>query len=107
MPRELTVVGLGGSMRAESTSLSALQAALDGAAASGARTTLLDLRELGLPMYSPEHGIPPSAERLSEASHTAAAMICSSPTYQGPIGGALANAFDWMTLQGYRLPAYL
>src|SRR5438270_12357082 len=107
MPRELTVVGLGGSMRAESTSLSALQAALEGAAASGARTTLLNLRELDLPMYSPEHGIPAAAERLTEASGTADAMIWSSPTYQGSISGALKNALDWMILLGDREPAYL
>jgi FMN reductase len=107
MPRELTVVGLGGSMRAGSTSLSALQAALEGAAASGARTTLLDLRELDLPMYSPEHGVPPAAKRLSEISGTADAMIWSSPTYQGSISGALKNALDWMILLGDREPAYL
>jgi FMN reductase len=107
MSRELTVVGLGGSMRAGSTSLSALQAALDGAAASGSRTTLLDLRELDLPMYSPEHGVPPAAERLAEASGTADAMIWSSPTYQGSISGALKNALDWMILLGDREPAYL
>jgi FMN reductase len=94
-------------MRAGSTSLSALQAALEGAAASGARTTLLDLRELDLPMYSPEHGIPPAAERLSVASGTADAMIWSSPTYQGSISGALKNALDWMILLGDRAPAYL
>src|SRR3954468_24277775 len=107
MSRELTVVGLGGSMRAGSTSLAALQAAMEGAAASGARTTLLNLRELDLPMYSPEHGIPPAAVRLSEASGTADAMIWSSPTYQGSIGGALKNALDWMILLGDRAPAYL
>jgi FMN reductase len=87
--------------------LSALQAALEGSAASGARTTLLDLRELDLPMYSPEHGVPPAAERLAEASGTADAMIWSSPTYQGSISGALKNALDWMILLGDREPAYL
>jgi FMN reductase len=87
--------------------LSALQAALDGAAASGAHTTLLDLRELDLPMYSPEHGVPSAAERLAEACGTADAMIWSSPTYHGSISGALKNALDWMILLGDREPAYL
>jgi FMN reductase len=87
--------------------LSALRTALEGAAASGSRTTLLDLRELDLPMYSPEHGVPPAAARLAEASGTADAMIWSSPTYQGSISGALKNALDWMILLGGREPAYL
>lgn len=105
--RELTIVGLGGSLRAGSTSLSALEAALEGAADSGARTTLLNLRELDLPMYSPEHGIPPAAKLLADASGSADAMIWSSPTYQGSISGALKNALDWMILLGDREPAYL
>jgi NAD(P)H-dependent FMN reductase len=47
------IVGLGGSLRKGSTSLSALRRALADAAAAGAETTLLDLRELQLPMYDP------------------------------------------------------
>jgi FMN reductase len=107
MSRKLSVVGLGGSMRSGSTSLSALQIALEGAAAAGSGTTLLDLHELDLPMYSPEHRVPPAAARLAEASATADAMIWSSPTYQGSISGALKNALDWMILLGDRDPAYL
>jgi FMN reductase len=105
--RELTVIGLGGSMRAGSTSLTALRTALEGASAAGARTTTLDLRELDLPMYGPEHGVPSSAAQLVEATATADAMIWSSPTYQGSISGALKNALDWMILLGDREPAYL
>jgi FMN reductase len=53
--RPVLVVGLGGSLRAESTSRTALQVALDGAADSGADTELIWLRDLGLPLYSAEH----------------------------------------------------
>jgi FMN reductase len=105
--RELTVVGLGGSLRGGSTSLTALRKALEGASAAGASTATLDLRELNLPMYSPEHGVPPAVTELVEATATADAMIWSSPTYQGSISGALKNALDWMILLGDREPAYL
>jgi NAD(P)H-dependent FMN reductase len=47
----LSVVGLGGSLRAGSTSRSALRTALEGAESAGAETLLLDLRELDLPLY--------------------------------------------------------
>jgi multimeric flavodoxin WrbA len=46
MARGVRVVGLGGSFRQESTSRTALQTALDGAAAGGADTELIWLRDL-------------------------------------------------------------
>jgi len=52
MATPVRIVGLGGSLRAESTSRSALQAALDGAAATGADVQLIGVRDLGLPLYT-------------------------------------------------------
>jgi NAD(P)H-dependent FMN reductase len=49
----MTIVGLGGSLRRGSTSLSALERALAGAETAGADTALLDLRDLDLPMFDP------------------------------------------------------
>jgi FMN reductase len=103
----VSVVGLGGSMRAGSTSLSALQTALEGATAAGADTRLLDLRALNLPMYSPEHGVPDAAAELADTASAADAMIWGSPTYHGSISGALKNALDWLILLGDRDPPYL
>src|SRR5215470_12512746 len=51
----MTIVGLGGSLRHGSTSRAALERALAGAEAAGADTVMLDLRELDLPMFDPEH----------------------------------------------------
>jgi NAD(P)H-dependent FMN reductase len=51
---EMTIVGLGGSLRQVSRSRAALEVALDGAAVAGAGVELLDLHALELPMYSPE-----------------------------------------------------
>jgi FMN reductase len=101
------VVGLGGSLRAGSNSLTALRVALDGAAAAGANTQLLAVRDLDLPLYTPEHHIPEAAHRLVEAVSGAEAMIWSSPTYQGSIGGALKNALDWLILLADHEPPYL
>ena len=49
----LRVVGIGGTLREGSRSLAALRRALDAAEEAGAEVELLDLRELGLPMYEP------------------------------------------------------
>src|SRR3954447_9043176 len=106
---QLTIVGLGGSLARSSRSLAALRVALDGAAEAGASTTLLNLRELDLPMYNPddEREAPPAASTLIEACHGAEGMRGSSPMYKGPISGALKNALDWLHALGSREPPFL
>jgi FMN reductase len=108
MARTLNIVGLGGSLARVSRSRAALQVALGGAAGAGAETTLLDLRELDLPMYNPdvEH-TPPAAARLIEACYHADGMLWSSPMYQGTISGAFKNALDWLHELGGRDPSFL
>jgi FMN reductase len=102
------IVGLGGSLARVSRSRAALQAALAGAERAGAETELLDIRSLGLPMYSPDDDEPTEAAmRLVEASYAADGMLWSSPLYQGTISGAFKNALDWLHLLGDRDPAYL
>jgi FMN reductase len=103
-----TIVGLGGSLARVSKSRAALQEALEGAAAAGAQTTLLDLRELDLPLYNPDNDEPgAAATELIESCYQADGLIWSSPLYQGTISGTLKNALDWLHLLGERDPPYL
>src|SRR6185312_10297887 len=81
--RPVRVVGLGGSLRAASASLTALKVALEGAAAAGAETQLIWVRDLGLPLYTAEHAIPAGAHEFADAVYRCDAMIWSSPTYHG------------------------
>jgi FMN reductase len=104
----LKIVGLGGSLAQVSRSRAALQVALDGAAAAGAETTLLDLRELDLPMYNPDGEEPTAAAaELIESCYGADGMLWSSPMYQGTISGAFKNALDWLHVLGAREPPFL
>jgi FMN reductase len=105
----LAIVGLGGSLAGTSRSLAALRVALDGAAEAGAATTLLNLRELDLPMHNPDHEgePPPAATTLMEACYGAKGMLWSSPMYQGTISGAFKNALDWLHALGSREPPFL
>jgi len=106
--KRLKIVGLGGSLAEVSRSRAALRVALDGAAVAGAETTLLDLRELDLPMYNPDMAPPTaSATRLIEACYGADGMLWSSPMYQGTISGAFKNALDWLHDLGAREPPFL
>jgi FMN reductase len=102
------IVGLGGSLRHTSRSRAALEQALAGAAAAGADTRLLDLRELDLPMYDPDDDVPgEAAAEVIESCYSADGLIWSSPLYQGTISGALKNALDWLHGLGQRDPPFL
>jgi hypothetical protein len=57
MPSSVRVVGPGGPMRVGSTSLTALQTALDGVATAAALPSLFWVRDLDLSMHSPERAI--------------------------------------------------
>lgn len=60
MAHPVHVVGMDGSMRTPSTSLTALRVAIEGAAAAGADTDLIELGRLDLPFYTPEIASPPA-----------------------------------------------
>jgi FMN reductase len=108
MTKTLKIVGLGGSVASNSKSLVALETALAGAESAGAATELLDIRQLGLPMYNPEENEPTAtAVALIESCHAADGLLWSSPLYQGTISGALKNALDWLQLLGDRDPPFL
>jgi FMN reductase len=109
MANTVRIVGLGGSLARSSRSRAALHVALEGAAAAGAETALLDLRDLALPMYNPdEEAEPPeSALLLIESCYRADGMLWSSPMYQGTISGAFKNALDWLHALGSREPPFL
>jgi FMN reductase len=107
MATPVQVVGLGGSMRDESTSLTALRTALDGVQAAGAQPLMIPIRDLGLPMYSPEQVVPPPARELARTVYSCDALIWSSPTYHGSVSGSFKNALDWLILLAERDPPYL
>lgn len=96
--RRIKVVGVGGTLREGSASLGALRRALAAAGEAGAETKLLDLRELGLPMYEPglaldEYG--PGAKRLVEELRGADAVLISTAAYHGTLAGVTKNALDF------------
>jgi FMN reductase len=101
------VVGIGGSMKPGSASLLTLRLALDGAVMAGAEAELLDIRELALPMYSPDVEPTAGVRRLVAAVSAAQGLIWSSPVYHGSVSGAFKNTLDWLELLNDHQPAYL
>ncbi len=89
------IVGLGGSLSEGSSSLSALNTALDAAAAAGAETDIVDIRALSLPFYRVDYDtLPGDAVKLINTVANADAMIWSAPMYHGTVSGAFKNALD-------------
>lgn len=74
MPESIGVIGIGGSLRAASTS----RTALDGASEPGVRSTLICVRDLPLPPYSAEHSIPLEAVQFADTMYACDAMIWST-----------------------------
>lgn len=108
------LVGLGGTLRENSRTRSALRAALSLAEAQGAQTELLDLRELDLPMYNPVWTLEDYPERQRESlarfidsCRRADAMLWASPTYHGTLSGVLKNALDHIELMSDDPAPYL
>lgn len=101
MEKRLHLVGLGGTLRLNSTSRWALMRALQAAEQSGATTELLDLRELNLPLFNPEKSLAeygPNVARLIDTVRRADAMIWSGGSYHGTVAGVTKNALDFFEL---------
>lgn len=108
--RPIHILGLGGSLRPESNSLIALEEALQIASDQGARTTLISVRELALPVYDPtvpNDQQPAALQTLLDQVRAADAFIFCSPTYHGTVSGAVKNALDALNGLARDQPRYL
>jgi FMN reductase len=102
------IVALGGSLAQQSTSLTAVSVALEGASDEGATTELFDVRRMELPLYVPgTDRVPEAARLLCDAVYACQGMLWSSPLYHGTISGSFKNALDWLQLLSDRNPPYL
>ncbi|WP_085995353.1 NADPH-dependent FMN reductase [Nocardia testacea] len=91
------VVGLGGTLRANSSTERALRHCLDEVEKRGGRTALFSGPDIDLPMYNPhDPARTPQAIALVEALRAADAVIVGSPGYHGAISGLVKNALDYV-----------
>jgi FMN reductase len=93
------IVGLCGSLRPGSFTRQALEIALTGAAATGAETQLIDLRDYQLVFCDgsdDEQHYPADVFKLREEIRQAHGVILGTPEYHGGISGVLKNALDLM-----------
>jgi FMN reductase len=90
------IVGVGGTLRPNSSSELAMRQVLRGCQVLGASTEVLSGADLVLPMYSPQAtDCPEAAQRMLAAFRRADGIVLSSPAYHGSISGLLKNALDF------------
>ena len=90
------IVGIGGTVRAGSSSELALRFSLKAAEEEGALTRLIAGEDLVLPMYAPENRREdPRSQRLVELLRDADGVIVASPGYHGSLSGLVKNALDY------------
>jgi NAD(P)H-dependent FMN reductase len=93
------ILAFAGSTREGSFNKKLVRIAVDALRAAGAEVTLLDLRDLALPMYDGdceiELKLPEGGRRLKDLLIAHHGFIISSPEYNSSISGVLKNAIDW------------
>jgi FMN reductase len=96
-PRRLFIVGIGGTLRPNSSSELALKLALTETERLGADVDMIVGRALELPPYEPTRALAPeNAVRLLELLRRADGLIVASAAYHGSIPGFLKNAIDYV-----------
>ena len=97
------LLAFSGSARAGSFNKKLVALAADAARAAGAEVTLLDFRELPLPLYDGDleevKGLPDNAKKLKTLMREHDGFLISAPEYNSSITPLLKNAIDWASRQ--------
>jgi NAD(P)H-dependent FMN reductase len=93
------IVAFAGSLRTGSYNKKLVALAADDARAAGAEVTVVDLRELDLPLFDQDieeaSGLPEGAKKFKALLRASDGFLIASPEYNSSITAALKNAIDW------------
>jgi len=95
--KNITVIGICGSLRTASYTRKVLEIALKGAEESGVKTELIDLKEYNLVFCDggeSEKDYPEDVAKLRKKVFDAEGIILGTPEYHGGVSGVLKNAID-------------
>jgi len=97
------ILAFAGSLRRDSFNKKLARVAADAARAAGGDVTLIDLKDLPMPIYDGDleaaEGIPPNARKLKDLMKAHQGLLISTPEYNSSIPGVLKNAIDWASRQ--------
>ncbi|MEQ1749136.1 MAG: NAD(P)H-dependent oxidoreductase [Prosthecobacter sp.] len=93
------ILAFAGSTRSHSFNKQLVRSAAEAARAAGAEVTVLDLRDLPLPLFDEDfetdHGLPENAKKLKALLRDHDGFLIASPEYNSSITAVLKNALDW------------
>lgn len=99
MPFTPKILAFAGSTREGSFNKKLVRVAAEAARAAGSEVTMLDLRELELPMYDGDlessKGLPAGGRKLKDLMLAHHGFLISAPEYNSSISAVLKNAIDW------------
>jgi NAD(P)H-dependent FMN reductase len=95
------ILAFSGSARRESLNKKLLAVAVEATRAAGAEVTLIDFKELPIPLYEGDledaEGIPANAQKLIALIDQHAGLLIASPEYNSQMTPLLKNVIDWCT----------
>lgn len=93
------ILAFAGSTRTGSFNKQLLAVGVSAARAAGSEVTVVDLRDLALPLYDGDleagQGLPAGAKQFKKLLLEHQGLLISSPEYNSSITGVLKNAIDW------------
>jgi FMN reductase len=96
MSERRLIVGVGGTLRAGSSTEAVIRRVLVHAEAMGAETRMFGGEAIDLPLYAPDNvSNAPRVSNLVTALRAADAIVIGSPGYHGGISGLVKNALDY------------
>jgi FMN reductase len=95
--KPMNVLGVTSSMRQSSYGTRTLRIVLDAARKYEAKTRLLDLRSVSMPMYNPDISMQTDKgiRKITNDVNWADAFVLVSPDYHGSISGSMKNFLDY------------
>ena len=95
----LKILAFAASLRTGSYNKRLVAIAAHGARAAGAEVTLLDLRDLPMPIYDgdieKQQGLPPNAKAFKRLLIEHQGVLVASPEYNSQMPALLKNSIDW------------
>lgn len=93
------ILAFAGSTREGSFNKQLIKVAVAAAKGAGAQVTLIDFRDLPMPLYDgdleAQHGIPEPAKQFKALMLSHDGLLIAAPEYNSSITGVLKNAIDW------------
>jgi len=93
------IAAFAGSTRTGSLNKKLVAIAADAARAAGAEVTVVDLRDLKLPLFDQDledaGGLPEGAKQFKALLRASDGFLIASPEYNSSVTAALKNALDW------------